>query len=176
MIAWSDEMRIGLHGQVRRRLVCRGYKLRQRIQIDYVWRYLVLAVDVKEGRFWWKWTHNVKKESTQEVVKAWKEQGVEALVWDRAPSHRSRMVKECGLKLISNPPYSPELNPPERVFQEVRRSVEGIVYKTIENKVEAVEALLNDYVAHPEKIRQLAGYPWILETLSQTIQCSPDSS
>ena len=49
-----------------------------------------------------------------------------------------------GLPTIVQPPYSPELNPAERVFQEVRRWVEGRVYESIEEKVKAVDAYLSE--------------------------------
>jgi transposase len=35
------------------------------------------------------------------------------------------MVREVGMKLVPLPPYAPELNPAERVFEELRRSVAG---------------------------------------------------
>jgi len=168
VMVFADEMRIGLHGQGRRRWTPRGFKLRQKVELEYVWRYLVLAVAPKTGRLLWRWTHNVKKEATQEVVQKWKEQGVKGIIWDRAPSHRSRLVKEVGVHLVSLPAYSPELNPAERVFQEIRRAVEGIVYDgEIEKKVEAVEAFLNGLAADPERVRRLAGWSWIQEALSE---------
>ena len=48
---------------------------------------------------------------------------VEALVWDGARGHRSRLVETVGLRTVTQPAYSPELNPAERVFEEVRRWV-----------------------------------------------------
>ena len=38
--------------------------------------------------------------------------------------------------------YSPELNPAERVFEEVRRHIEGEVYPSLEAKRSAIEHLL----------------------------------
>jgi transposase-like protein len=61
------------------------------------------------------------------VVRQWQEAGIRALVWDRAPSHRAKLVKAVGLPLIEQPPAAPELNPAERVFEELRREVEGRV-------------------------------------------------
>jgi len=37
----------------------------------------------------------------------------------------TKMVREVGMKLVPLPPYAPELNPAERVFEELRRSVAG---------------------------------------------------
>ena len=45
---------------------------------------------------------------------------------------------------IVQPPYSPELNPAERVFEEVRRWVEGRIYRSIDDKMEAVNAYLRE--------------------------------
>ncbi len=43
---------------------------------------------------------------------------------------------------MSQPPYLPEVNPVERLFEEVRRYVEGRVYGRIEAKKRAVEEVL----------------------------------
>jgi len=59
------------------------------------------------------------------------------------------------------PPYSPELNPAERVFEELRRAVEGRVWGTVEAKVAAVDRLLQDLARSP-----LAGWVCIRAALS----------
>ena len=51
-------------------------------------------------------------------------------------------LEVVGLPTVVQPAYSPELNPAERVFEEVRRWVEGRVYESIEERVEAVNAYL----------------------------------
>jgi transposase len=84
-----------------------------------------------------------------------------ALVWDRAPSHRDAMVRAVGLPLIEQPPYAPELNPAERVFEELRAGIEGVAYPTIETKVAAVEAILAELDTDPERIKQLTRWHWI---------------
>jgi hypothetical protein len=70
-----------------------------------------------------------------------------------------------GLPLIGLPPYSPELNPAERVFEEVRRWIEGTVYPSLEQKVEAVAAYLTDLESDPGLVRALCGWDWIEEAI-----------
>jgi hypothetical protein len=53
------------------------------------------------------------------------------------------------------------LNPAERVFEELRRGIEGRQYATIEEKVAAVEAELAVLAADAERIQRLAGWRWI---------------
>ena len=86
---------------------------------------------------------------------------VAAVVWDGAPGHRDEGVRGLGMPLIGLPPYSPELNPAERVFEEVRREIEGKVYHALESKVAAVEAFLTKLEAEPERVRSLTWWDWI---------------
>jgi hypothetical protein len=139
-------MRVGLIGQGRRVWAPRGVKVRQKVERQYKWVYLNLAVNGIEGTLHWRWSLNLKQEAIAEVVKAWREEGIEVLIWDRAPSHRSRHEREVGVWLIEQPSYAPELNPVERVFDELGGRVEGEVYGGIEKKKAAIE----------REIRQLA--------------------
>ena len=163
---FADEMRVGLRGMVRRVWGRRGVKVRQRLQLVYEWRYLFLVVDGRKGTLHWSWIDSMKAEMMAAVVNGLKQQTkVAALVWDGAASHRDRRVHAVGLPLIGLPPYSPELNPAERVFEEVRRWIEGIVYRSIDDKVKAVEAFLTEFESDPNRVRGLAGWEWIDEAV-----------
>lgn len=165
-IGWADEMRIGLFGTTRRVWGRRGVKVRQRLQLVREWRYLHLVVDPLQGRLWWFWSQTMQTTVARSLVEATKtETDLAALVWDRAPSHRDATVRAVGLPLIEQPPYAPELNPAERVFEELRAGIEGVVYPTIEAKVAAVEAILDDLDRDPERVRRLTGWRWIAENL-----------
>jgi len=154
-------MRVELMGMVRRVWSPRGAKVRQRVQQRRVWRYLVLAVDGRTGKFWWTWTEDMKQETIVRVLSAWKNQGVEALVWDNAPSHRAVWLREVHLPLAFHPPSAPGLSPAERVFEALRRAVEGQGYATIDDKVAAIDAALARWDADPDRVRRLAGWDWI---------------
>src|SRR5919198_212236 len=59
------------------------------------------------------------------------------------------------------PPAAPELNPPARVFQELRAALEGRVYPDLEAKVAAAEATLRRLAADPARVRRLTAWAWI---------------
>lgn len=160
---FGDEMRVGLLGQVRHRWTPRGGKLRQRVQFGRVWRYLALAVDGLHGHLVWTWMENMKGESIAQAVRTWKDTAVEAVVWDRAGGHRTTTVRQVGLPLIEQPVGSPELNPAERIFEELRRAIEGTLYATIEDKIAAVERELVALAADPARVRRVAGWSWITQ-------------
>jgi hypothetical protein len=164
-VAFADELRLGLRGVVRRVWAPRGTQVAQLLELRYEWRYLVLAVDGLGGRLWWQWTTSMKGMTLAPVVAAWRDAGIPGVVWDGAGSHRGHPVREVGLPTVVQPAASPELNPAERVFEEVRRAVEGRVYAALADKVAAVEAYLTALAAAPARIRSLAGWAWIAAAL-----------
>jgi transposase len=159
-------MRVGLRGMVRRVWGRRGVKVRQPLQLVYEWLYLFLAVDVEKGKLHWSWIDSMKADMMAAAVNGLKQQSeVAALVWDGAPSHGDELVRGLGLPLIKLPPYSPELNPAERVFEEVRRWIEGRVYNSIQDKVGAVDAFLTKLESDPHQVRALTCWGWIDEAI-----------
>jgi hypothetical protein len=167
-VGWADEMRVGLIGTTRRVWGRRGIKVRQRLQLIREWRYLHLVVDPSGGRLWWFWSQTMQATVARTLVEATKtETDLAALVWDRAPSHRDATVRAVGIPLIEQPPYAPELNPAERVFEELRAGIEGVVYPSLDDKVAAVEAILEELDADPERVKRLIGWHWIAVALDQ---------
>lgn len=165
-VGWADELRVGLRGQVRRVWGRRGVPVRQRVQFRREWRDLFVVIDGRAGQVHWAWLPNVTAATLAQVVGALPEQtDLTAVVWDRAPAHRDQrlraFVEQRGLALIEQPPYAPELNPAERLNEEIRRAVEGRVYATLEEKVAAVTAVLEEFAADPDRVRRLAGWDWI---------------
>jgi transposase len=166
---FADELRLGLRGMVRRVWGRRGVKVRQRLQLSYQWRYRFVVVDGRAGRLYWCWHERMAATDLRGMVRAVQQQtDLAALVWDGAPSHREERVQALGLPLVSLPPSSPELNPAERFFQEVRRAVDGEPYATLDEKVAAVEGVLEQWDADPDRVRSLCGWQWI-EDAAQTL-------
>jgi transposase len=147
----------------------RGVKVRRRLQLSYQWRYLFVAVDGRAGRLYWCWHDSMAATDLLGMVRAVQQQtDLAALVWDGAPSHRDERVQALGLPLIGLPSYSPELNPAERFFQELRRAVEGEPYASLDDKVAAVQSVLEQWDADPARIRSLCGWQWI-DDAAQTL-------
>jgi hypothetical protein len=170
-VGWADELRLGLMGTTRRVWGRRGIKVQQRLQLVRKWRYLHLVVDPSRGNLWWFWSQTMQATVARRLIEATTtETDLAAVVWDRAPSHRDATVKAVGLPLIQQPPYAPELNPTERVFEYLRAEIEGSVYPTIEAKVAAVEVILQALDAHPDRVKSLTHWRWIAESLARLPQ------
>jgi transposase len=166
-IGFADELRLGLRGTTRRVWGRRGVKVRQRLQLQYDWWYLFAAVDAQAGTVWWTWVDSMKATDLVPLLEALcANTPLDALVWDGASSHRDEAVRAVGIPLIEQPPYSPELNPAERLFEEIRRHVEGRVYATLADKVAAVTAFLEQLDADSDRVRRLCGWDWITAALT----------
>src|SRR3989338_7983299 len=84
------------------------------------------------------------------------------LVWDNAPCHRPMTHREIpGLIVLFLPPYSPELNPAERFFGELRKATANQIFKSIDEQEKAIETRLNELADDNNKMKQLLGYEWI---------------
>jgi len=149
-VVFVDEKRIGMIGQVRRKWFLRGYKPRERVERQFVWRYLQLAVQPLTGEIGWRWAERMGGEEVAAAVKPWQAAGIEAVVWDNPASHRALCVK--GVHLL---PYSPESC--GWVLEEVRRWIEGRSYGSIEAKLAAVESFLRGLAEDKARVRRLTG-------------------
>ena len=170
--AWhSDEMRLGLRGQTRKVLAPKGVKVAQPVQLRYEWSYLILAVSPLTGEIKWEWIERMRQEYIRPVLEGW---ALEAVVWDKAPSHRAKSLAELGTARVFLPSYSPELNPAERIFEEVRRRVEGKVYESLHDKREEAESYLKELAADSERVKSLCGWGWLRESLESLPLCAGD--
>jgi transposase len=161
--AWhSDEMRLGLRGQTRKVLAPKGVKVAQPVQLVYEWSYLILAVEPLTGRIRWRWIERMRQEQILPVLE---EGALEVVVWDKAPSHRANSLQELPTSRVFLPSYSPELNPAERVFEEVRRRVEGKLYESLDAKKREAEGYLKGLRADPERVKGLCEWEWLREAL-----------
>ncbi len=163
----SDELRLGLRGQVRRVLAPKGVKVVQPLQLRYEWAYLFLAVDPLSGSLKWEWIGRMKQEHIKPVLSKW---ALDCVVWDGAGSHRSNTLKDLPTKRVLLPGYSPELNPAERIFEEIRRRIEGRVYDTLHAKRDEAERYLKALQADPARVRRLCGWEWLRESLARLPQ------
>jgi transposase len=82
------------------------------------------------------------------------------LILDRAGAHR--LDEENPLLEISRlPPYSPELNPVERFFQELRRKLKFRVFDSLDDAEMYVTLELKEFFDDAERVKTLTLYPYI---------------
>jgi len=142
------------------------------MNIGYEYGYLYAAVNPSSGRAFGLILPSMTVESMTvfvEEFRAWltdngEDEAATVLVLDGAGAHRSERVSYGLLEKQLLPPYSPELNPVERFFQEVRRELKNKVYESYEAVEQAVEEIFKKYLAKPEAVKKLTNFHWLHTT------------
>ena len=157
-LLYVDEMRLGLWGQTRRVWGLRGIPVIQKIQIVFHWRYLVLGVNPQTGKLIWAWVERVRQAYLLPVIQRWP---ADVIVWDNASAHKANQMAALGCKLVFLPPYSPELDPAERIFRYLRPKIEGRVYPSLRAKQSTAEHYLRQLAADRQRVKRLVNWDWI---------------
>lgn len=155
-----------------KRWTAKGVRPLGRMNIGYEYGYLYAAVNPSSGRAFGLILPSMAVESLTVFVREFrlwlKENGTSeaetVLIFDGAGAHRSERVSYGMLNKEILPPYSPELNPVERFFQELRRELKNKVYESYEEVEEAVEGLFKKYLAKPEAVKKLTNFHWLHTT------------
>ena len=89
------------------------------------------------------------------------------MVLDGAGWHKSKALKiPQNMKLLPLPPYSPELNPVENVWEELR---EKHFHNRVFSSLDAVEEQLLHGLSHleenPEITQSIVAWPWIINVI-----------
>src|SRR6267154_5345939 len=85
---------------------------------------------------------------------------------DGAPNHRcGDLAVPTNITLLFLPPYAPELNPKENLWDEIREKV----FKNYALKsIDAVHAKLNDAITYinrrPELVKSITSFPYIVRS------------
>jgi len=76
---------------------------------------------------------------------------------------RSKRLENENLSIIFLPSYSPQLNPVERFYQEMRKITANQIFENIEVQENLIEKALIDWMKNNEKVKNLCAYDWIIE-------------
>ena len=89
------------------------------------------------------------------------------MVLDGAGWHRGgKLIVPENMRLLPLPAYSPELNPVENIWEEVReKGFHNKVFSDLEPLEEELLRSMKRLEDHPEITRSIAGWPWIINAI-----------
>jgi transposase len=89
------------------------------------------------------------------------------MVLDGAGWHRSHLLKlPSNLHLLSLPPYSPELNPVEILWDEVRENYfHNRLFNSLDALEDQLELALSALEQDPVRVYSITGWNWIVNSL-----------
>ena len=145
----QDETRYGLLPVSRRRITECGIKPVAKVNPRYESVYLYGAVEPLTGeRFFLEFSH-LTSDCFQYFIEKFSEAFSESLnliVLDKGRFHQAASLKiPENVVLLFLPPYSPELNPIERLWQDLKAKLFTQSYKTLEDMQAKVTEILENY-------------------------------
>ena len=86
------------------------------------------------------------------------------IVLDGASSHKAKdLVVPDNIRLLTLPPYAPELNPQEHIWDELReKEFPNRVFSHLDAVMRQLEQGLHGLAADPDRLHSLTAWPWII--------------
>ena len=153
-----------------------GVKPKQILQWHYSYYYIYGLVDPVEGRnFFYEFSHFNSdclglflKQFSQEY-----QDEIHIIQLDNAPCHiceagsfrtAHKLIIPDNIILLFQPPYCPELNPIERVWQYIKQQLKNVFFNSLDDVRCKVSNILNSLSKNI--IHSLTGWKYILDALS----------
>jgi transposase len=167
-----DEHRYGLLPVIRRCWGKRGVRVHAPYLTKYKWGYLHEAMEVDaENKLELLFTPVIDQETHLLFLKQIAESQPEALhviIADQAGFHVKPDDKRlpANVRLEPLPPYSPELNPVEKLGDLVKDAICNRVYPTLRKLEDAIYGELKPLCEQASRVAQLIGEGWLLDQVN----------
>lgn len=148
------------------------YPVRPMVKLAIVreYRYFYAAISPQWGTLHWMVAEKMNTEQMScflgQIGNAHADRHV-VMVLDGASSHKAKALElPENVSLIHLPPYSPELNPVEILWHELReKHCSNRVFETLTAVQQEVEKGLMDLSSRPGAVAQLSGWKWIIKSI-----------
>ena len=166
-LMFQDEARFGRMARLRRcwapaplrPVVCNGYER----EFTYVYG----GVSPLQGQL--DWSLSEKMNTTQmtlflsQVSQAHPEEFI-IMVVDGASSHKAKeLIVPENIRLVRLPGYSPELNPQEHIWDEVReKAFPNLVLDQMALVVDRLKSGMSALAANTDRVRRITAWPWVV--------------
>lgn len=159
---------MGLHTIKRRKLTGKGIKPKGVSQWDFLYLWLYGLVEPTTGEsFFYEFTHldTVCFEKFLELFAQAYPEALHLIQIDNAGFHNSfNLNVPENVILLFQPPYSPEVNPIERLWEYLKEQLKWQTFENLEDLRDVVQKSLSQL--SNEIIVSLTGWQFILEALS----------
>ena len=169
-LMFQDEARFGRISDVRRCWAPRPVRPLCQAMLTHEYTYTYAAVDVLSGELDSLSLPHVNTSCMQlfldEVGRRHPDRRI-VMVLDGAGWHAGAQLRPpANIRLLSLPPYAPELNPVEHVWDELReKRFHNHVFDSLHALEDHLEMALRDFEQNPLLIRSIVAWPWIINAL-----------
>ncbi len=156
---------------MKRRWTPEGHRPQCPVKIGYEYGYLYCALCPMTGDLFCLLLPSMEKvcfeKFAREFIKHLRSRqsdcaAVTLMILDGAGAHQENVLAaDSRLRIEKLPAASPELNPVERFFEELRKELANQVFEDIQAIEAKLEEILKKYWEQPNRIKQLTFFPYI---------------
>lgn len=175
-----DEHRYGLISVLRKVWTLRGHQPTAPYQTKYEWGHLYTALEVDgENASEFFFSPSVSLELSDHFLHQLAASDPDAhhvVIWDGAGFHQKPGLHPVPdrVHLLQLPAYSPELNPVEKFFDQLKDEIGNRLFQTLDQIEAAIGVLLIAFWEDTTRVRSLIGQGWLLaQTNSSSRTMSP---
>ena len=168
----ADEARLGLHTQSRRCWALRGQRVVLAREQRYEWEYVYGAVEVVEGLAQFRYLPSVSLALSggflQQIADS-APQAEHVVIWDQAGFHPRPGAAglPARIHLLPLPPYSPELNPVEGLWDQTQDVTCNRHFADLDQLEEALTQALRPFWETPARVLSLVHH-WLHDQANAT--------
>ena len=167
---FQDEARFGRISDVRYYWNKKPHRPLVRAMVTQQYTYVYGAVSPVDGRFDSLILPQVNSACMRvfldEIAARYPNENV-VMVLDGAGWHKSKEIKLAeNVRTLFLPPYSPELNPQEHVWDELREKFfHNRAFDSLDALETHLEEALRSLESSPQRMRSIAGWDWIINSV-----------
>lgn len=169
---FQDESRFGLITKQKRVLTAKGVKPIGTYKHSYLYKWLWGSFSPITGESFCMITQGVSKEFFIKYLEDFstnKPSELKIIVIDNASFHSTKDVElPKNIVLLPIPPYCPELNPAEKMWQWMKDKIAMKIYDNLETLETKIEQLINE--AENQIIKSITGYQFYVNTFSSVFK------
>jgi len=169
-LMFQDEARFGRISDVRRSWCPKPYRPMCQAMVTQEYTYAYTAVSVADGKMASLILPQVNTVCMQiflnEVASRYPGDRI-VMITDGAGWHRSELlIIPNNMRLVKLPAYSPELNPVEHIWDDLReKSFHNRVFKSIEVLEQHLSSALLEMELDNKRVHSIVAWPWIINSL-----------
>ena len=162
----ADEARFGLQPSHRRAWVTQGVRAHKNSRCRYDWQYIWAALQIGGGGSEFLYTNKADQDLSGkflEQISVRDPYAIHVVIWDGAGFHPKNGDERIpdNVVVLRQPPYSPELNPVERLWDQLRDALCNRSWRDLDELMEAATRWLRQFWEKPERILSLVGNGWM---------------
>ncbi len=171
----EDEHRYGLISNVRRCWTLRGHRITVPYQTKYQWGYIYGAMELTTGTTEFLFAPTVSLSASQvfiEQLVATNEDAIHVIIWDQAGFHQKAELHRLGeqVRVLPIPPYCPELNPMENLWDLVKGEVANTVFSTLEEIETKIESVLSPFWQSVQRVFAFLPDNWLTQGVATFLE------